>query len=90
MDRYQARNITNADAGTTVTLTKSDYAVLHTIVINKADAHTLTIQDGNANVKGTLKASVAEGSYIYDIDMQGGIQIVVAASYAGDATVSFK
>ncbi len=91
MDLFQGRNITSADAGTTVTLAGTgDYSILHLIVINKADAHTLTIQDSNGNTYGTMKASIVENSYFYDIAVLGALKIVVPAAYAGDATVSYR
>lgn len=64
---------------------------LHLVVVNTAAAGTVIIADGTAassTVIGTLKASVAEGTYVYDVYFAKGLRITTAAST--DITVSWS
>lgn len=87
------KNITAAGAQ----LISGVHGVLKSIVINKASAQAVAIYDGtdtstlaNNTLIGTLKASAAEGSYLYNVAFSKGLIIVPAASYAGDLTVSYN
>lgn len=78
-------------ATNTTTAVKSGQGMLHTIVINTTAAGAITIYDNTAasgTKIGTLKASVAEGTYIYDVAFTTGLTIVTAA--ASDITVSWS
>jgi len=84
-----AFNYTNITTGTT-TVVKSGTGILHSIVVNTTAAGTITVYDNTsaAGTKiGTLKASVVEGTYIFDVSFATGLTIVTAA--ASDITVSW-
>lgn len=86
MQEFEKNNITTA----TTTQVATGKCILHSIVVNTAAAGTIKIIDGiagtTANV-GTLAASVAAGTYLYDVQMAAGIRIVTAA--ASDLTVTY-
>lgn len=81
---YQYTNITTA----TTTQVFSGRGTLHSIVVNTTAAGTIIIADSASSTTpavGTLKASVAEGDYIYDVVISTGLRIITAA--ASDITV---
>jgi hypothetical protein len=57
--------------------------VLHAIVVGETSASTVAIIDGTsgttANI-GTLKASIAEGSYVFDATFNSGLRIDAGAT----------
>lgn len=66
---------------TTVVL--SGRGILKRIVVNTSAAGAITVYDNTSAAGlplGILKASIAEGSYDYDVEMQSGITIVTAAA----------
>ncbi len=80
-------NITTA----TTTTVKSGSGLLHTLSINSTAAGTITIYDNTAasgTKIATIKASVVEQTYIYDIAFTTGLTIVTGA--ASDITVSYR
>lgn len=85
--QYQYTNITSG----ATTQVATGQGVLHSIVVNTTAAGTIKIIDGisgtTANV-GTLKSSVAEGTYIYDVTFSAGLRIVTGA--ASDITVCWS
>lgn len=83
------RRLSSADANSTVTLDNEQLTLDH-ITINTTSAHALTVKDGMGNTIATLKASIVEGTYWYNVPCPKGIQIVVPASYVGDATVCYR
>lgn len=62
---------------TNVTTARS---VLRRIVLGETAAGAITIQDKNAVVVGVLKASIAEGTYEFDVTMAGITVITAGAS----------
>lgn len=69
---------------------KPDNCTLHAITVNTTANGAITVYDSataTGKVVAILKASVAEGTFIYDISLINGLTIVVAA--ASDITVSF-
>jgi len=86
-EEYQYTNITSA----TTTQVFTGKGKIHSIVVNTTAAGTIKIIDNTsgttANV-GTLKASVVEGTYLYDISVSLGCRIVTAA--ASDITVTWS
>jgi len=77
------KNITSAD---TYTITDRP-CVLHSITVNKTVAEIITIMDGTDTV-GVLDASIAEGTYTYDIVLRQYLSVTTAG--ASDITVSYK
>jgi hypothetical protein len=78
-------------ATNTTTTVKSGEGVLHSIVVNTTAAGAITIYDstaGSGTKIGTMKASIAEGTYIFDVKFSTGLTIVTAA--ASDITVSYR
>jgi hypothetical protein len=66
--------------------------VLHSIVINTTAAATITLYDGPSAALGTkfatLKASIAEGTYFFDVALGTGKLTLVLAG-ASDITVTY-
>jgi hypothetical protein len=60
---------------------------LHAIVINTTAAGTVTLTDA-AGTFATLKSSIAEGTYYYDVDVGGFLSVTLAA--ASDVTVIYS
>ena len=87
MESYNYKNITTA----TTTTVKSVMGVLHTVVVNKAVAGTIIIYDGTAaagTIIATLKASIGEGTYIFDVAFSTNLTIVTGNT--NDLTVSYQ
>ncbi|MDD5220972.1 MAG: hypothetical protein PHV11_10420 [Candidatus Bipolaricaulis sp.] len=73
---YLNKYISSAD---TYRLSEKSEGVLHSITVGETAAGTITVSD----IKGTiavLKASVAEGTYLYDITWNGFLEIVTAGA----------
>lgn len=67
----------------TTTTVKSGAGVLHAITIGETAAGAITIYDntaGSGTVIGVLKASIVEGTYIFDRAFGTGLTIVTAAA----------
>lgn len=82
-------NGTYISTATTTTL-KSGAGMLHSIVVTETAAGTITVYDntaGSGTVKAVLKASIAEGTYVFDIAFSTGLTIVTAG--ASKLTVSY-
>jgi hypothetical protein len=83
-------NATNITSATTTTL-KSGKGNLKAIVVGTTAAGTVTIYDNTsaAGTKiGTLKASIAEGTYTFECRFITGLTIVTGA--ASDLTVVWE
>lgn len=79
-------NITTA----TTTVVKGSAGYLHSITVNTTAAGTITIYDNTSAAGskiGTLKASIGENTYVYDVAFGTGLTIVTGA--ASDITVSY-
>lgn len=84
---YSYNYITSA----TTTQVKTGAGFLHSITVNATAAGTIGIIDGISGTTvniGQLKASVAEGTYIFDVEFSTGLRIITGA--ASDITVSYK
>jgi hypothetical protein len=80
------RNISTA----TTTVVKPGPGILKSITVNTTAAGTITVYDNTAasgTKIATLKASIVEGTYQYDVFCGTGLTVVTAA--ASDVTVSF-
>lgn len=81
---YDSKHITSA----TTTVIFTGKGVLQAVTVNTTANGIITITDGSiGSVKGILKASVAEGTYWYNISMASGCSIVTAG--ASDLTVTY-
>lgn len=86
----QAFNYNNISSATT-TVVKTGTGMLHGITVNTTAAGAITVYDntaGSGTKIATLKASVAENHYRFDVAFTTGLTIVTAA--ASDITVSFN
>ena len=82
-------NNNNISTATTTTV-KSGAGHLHSIVVNTTAIGAITVYDntaGSGTKIATLKASVVEGTYLYDVQFATGLTVVTAA--ASDVTVTF-
>jgi hypothetical protein len=78
-------------ATNTGTQVKTGAGVLRSITVNTTAAGAITIYDNTsaAGTKiGTMKASIVEGTYVYDAKFSTGLHIVTAA--ASDITVTYE
>jgi len=75
------------DSATTTTITASQ-GTLHSIVVNTAAAGTITVSDANGTI-ALLKASVTEGTYLYDVNFNGYLSIVTGHADS-DVTATYK
>jgi hypothetical protein len=83
---YSFRNISTA----TTTTVKTGAGTLHSIVVNTTGAGSVTVYDNTAasgTKIATLKASIVEGTYLFDVAFATGLTIVTAA--ASDVTVTY-
>lgn len=83
---YGFTNISTA----TTTAVKTGAGHLHSIVVGTTAAGAITIYDntsGSGTKIGTLKASIVEGTYLFDCAFATGLTIVSAA--ASDITVTY-
>lgn len=79
---YKKRYIATA----TTTAVKAETGVLHSIVVTETAAGTITVND-SLGIVAVLKASIVEGTYLFDVDCVGRIEVVTAA--ASKLTVSY-
>lgn len=79
LPKYSTAYISTA----TTTTVKSGAGVLHSITIGETAAGAITIYDntaGSGTVLLVLKASIAEQTFIFDIDFGTGLTIVTAGA----------
>jgi hypothetical protein len=84
---FTYKNITAA----ATTVVKSGAGELRSVTVNTTAAGTIKIYDntaGSGTLIGTLKASVGEQTFQYDVAFGTGLTIVTAA--ASDITVSYR
>lgn len=87
---YNPFGYQNITTGTTTTV-KSGVGILKSVTVNTTAAGAITIYDntaGSGTKIGTLKSSVVEGTYDYNVAFGTGLTIVTAA--ASDITVSYS
>lgn len=78
-------------ASATTTQVKSGSGLLKAIIVNTTAAGTIGLIDGTSGTTvniGQLKASVAEGTYTYNLKFTTGLRIVTGA--ASDITVIYR
>ena len=83
---YQGFKATNVTSATTTTPSGAKF--LHAIVVNTTDAGTITLYDNTAasgTKIGTMKASIVEGTYVYNTVLTTGLTVVTGA--ASDITI---
>ena len=84
MNNYIPYYISTAD---TYTLTQKTEGVLHSIVVGTTAAGTITVSDNKGTI-AVLKASVGEGTYLYDVVYNGFLKVVTAGE--STLTVSYN
>ena len=60
--------------------------VLHAISVNATAAGTITVADSLGTI-AVLKASIAEGTYLFDVQFVGNLDVTTGA--ASDLTVAY-
>ena len=89
--KTEQRFSNNYIASATTTTVKTGVGVLHSIVLGETAAGAITIYDntaGSGTIIGVLKASVVEGTYLFDTAFTTGLTIVTAA--ASKLTVNYR
>lgn len=78
--------------GTTNAILGTGIGTLHSIVVNSTSTSPIVLRDGTNSgttaVIGTLKASVAEGTYLYDCVFGTGLRVELLSN--SDVTVTFN
>lgn len=85
--RYTYQYISSA----TTTQVKTGAGFLHAITVNTTAAGAISIIDNTSGSTvniASLKSSVAEGTYVYNVSFSTGLRIITAA--ASDITVSYR
>lgn len=75
----------------TTTQVKTGPGVLHSIVVGETAAGAISIIDNTSGSTvniGQLKASVAEGTYTFDVAFSAGLRIITAAT--SKITVNYR
>jgi len=78
-------------ATATTTQVKTGAGILHAIIVNTTSAGAISIIDGTSGSTvniGSLKASIVEGTYTYDLVFKAGLRIITAG--ASDITVIYE
>jgi hypothetical protein len=57
----------------------SSAGILHAIVVNTTAAAAITVADARGTI-ATLKASIAEGTYVYDVEYLGYLKIATTST----------
>lgn len=84
---YNYKNLT----GTQVTQISTNMGVLHSVVVNNTAAGAISIVDGVGGTTATiatLKASIAEGTYIFDCVFGKGLRVAIASN--SDITLNWS
>jgi len=63
----------------TTTIVSTKPAVIHSIVLGETAAGAITIKDGDTTI-AVLKASIAEGTYIFDAECRTSLVVVTAGA----------
>ena len=90
------KNITTSNASTTDPVAvKGGAGVLGSVVIVKTSATALAVYDGNGTTTGatlisTIPASVAAGTYTFDVAVQKGVVLGGSAGFTGDYTITYR
>ncbi len=75
----------------TTTQVATGKGILHSIIVNETVAGTLKVIDGTSGATAniaTLKASIVEGTYLFDVTFSAGLRIVSGA--AGKYTITWS
>ena len=75
----------------TTTQVKTGAGVLHSIVVGETAAGAISIIDNTSGSTvniGTLKASIVEGTYVFDVAFSAGLRIITAG--ASKITVVYR
>lgn len=96
MESNDTRNLTSADANTTV-LVRGKSGIMTFYNVLKTSAHTVALYDDNqtgtqvaANLICTIPASATVGTYRIQRALRKGLVAVVAASFAADHLISHR
>ena len=71
-------NLTSTVTSSAASLVKSGAGFLHAVIVNSTAAGLVTIWDSTTLTGtkiGTLKASIVEGTYVYDVKFSTGLQV---------------
>jgi len=82
----EAFNYCHITTNATTTVSSNYTGVLHSVVINTTANGTITISDAKGTI-AVIKASVLEGTYLYDVCYSGPLRVVNATT--GDITVTY-
>jgi hypothetical protein len=93
---YAYKNITATNASTTDAVTvRGGAGVLGSVVVLKTSATALGIYDGTSTTTGmtligTLPASIAAGTYTFDVSVFKGVVLGSAVGFDGDYVITTR
>jgi len=93
---YTYKNIIASNASTTSAVSiKGGSSVLGSIVVLKTSATALAIYDGSATTTGatliaTLPASIAAGTYTFDLNVLTGLVLAGSVGFTGDYVITYR
>lgn len=82
----------HSGAAETITIAprSGEPVVLHRIVIGTTTASAIVVRDSVNGVISTLKASIAEGTYEYNLKLKIGSDLIVENPGGSDITIVFS
>jgi hypothetical protein len=93
---YAYKNIIASNASTTAAVTvRGGAGVLGSIVVLKTSATALAVYDGAATTTGatliaTLPASIAAGTYTFDVAVKSGVVLAGSVGFTGDYVITTR
>lgn len=93
---YAYKNIIAGNASTTSAISvKGGTGVLGSVVVLKTSATALAIYDGSATTTGatliaTLPASIAAGTYTFDLNVATGLVLAGSVGFTGDYVLTYR
>lgn len=94
---YEYKHYTSTSASSTAgTVVRGGRGELGTVTINTTSAQIIKLYDGATTatsglpVIATIKASVAEQTFVYDVALKNGLVVELPASYAGSITIGVR
>ena len=93
---YNATTTADMTAGAFATIISDAQATLGSIVVASSSAGTLQVwnatstTDVSSTTVTTLKASIGEGTYTFDLNLSRGLIVLPGSGFDGDYVITFR
>jgi len=84
---YEARWVHNT-GNQTITPRSGEVIVLHNVVVNTTSGTAIILKDSAVGVIASIKASVLEGDFIYNLRLKGNL--IIENAGGSDLTITFS